>query len=229
MHLLLLHGALGSRDQLESLRTDLAISGTTIDLSGHGQEDLPEDLGFEHFILDIHQAQQKIDTDRIDLFGYSMGGYAALLYASRHPDRVRSVVTLGTKLNWDREGLERELKMLDPQKMKEKVPQFVDRLKAQHGEKWERLVHATARIITGLHEDPLLTTEVFAKIQCPVLLCVGDRDRTAVPEHTLEAQRTISNAQTLVLPGTGHPFEAADPKLLKAHLDHFWSTVGRRV
>ncbi len=219
--ILFLHGALGTKVQLEPLIRELPTS-TPIDLTGHGSRDLPEDLGFDHFIDDIDKARQVQQADRIDLFGYSMGGYAALLYASRHPECVRSVVTLGTKLIWDREGLDRELRMLDPQKMQEKVPHFVDRLKQQHGEKWERLVHATAGLITGLHERSLLTAEIFQKIQCPVMLCVGDRDRTAVPGHTLQIQQQIANAGTLVLPNTGHPFEAVDPRSLKPHLKAFW-------
>ncbi len=218
---LLLHGALGTKVQVEPLAKEFPGS-IAIDLTGHGSHDLPEDLGFDHYIQDIESARQEQKADRLDLFGYSMGGYAALLYASRYPEHIRSVMTLGTKLIWDREGLDRELRMLDPKKMREKVPQFVDRLKQQHGEKWERLVHATARLITGLHERPLLTPEVLQKIQCPVLLCVGDRDRTAVPEHTLQVQQQVARAGTLVLPNTGHPIEAVDRKVLLMHLQVFW-------
>ncbi len=219
---LLLHGALGTKAQVQPLAKELPGS-KAIDLSGHGSRDLPVDLTFDHFITDIENAHQDLQADQLDLFGYSMGGYAALLYASRHPERVRSVVTLGTKLIWDREGLDRELRMLDPQKMQEKVPQFVDQLKQQHGEKWERLVHATSTLITGLHERPLLTPEAFAAIQCPVLLCVGDRDRTAMPEHTLQVQQRMAKAATLVLPNTGHPFEVVDRQMLLIHLKVFWT------
>ena len=221
---LLLHGALGTKAQVQPLAKELPGS-TQIDLSGHGSRELPDHLGFDHFIQDIENVRQEQKADRIDLFGYSMGGYAALLYASRHPEHVRSVVTLGTKLIWDREGLDRELRMLDPQKMQEKVPQFVDRLMQQHGEKWERLVHATARLITGLHGTPLLTMEVFQKIQCPVMLCVGDRDRTAVPEHALQVQRQIANASTLVMPNTGHPLEAVDMRRFLPHVSAFWEAM----
>jgi pimeloyl-ACP methyl ester carboxylesterase len=219
---LLLHGALGHADQLKALADRLAPEEVRcIDLAGHGQQRISgKDPSFEDFLLDIDSAMG--GREDVHLVGYSMGGYAALLHAARYPGRVRSVITLGTKLEWDREGLDRELRMLDPEKMKEKVPQFVAELAAVHGaEEWADLVHATARLITGLHERPLLTAEALEAIRCPVLLCVGDRDRTAVPEHTLAAAARIPKGAALVLPGTPHPFAQVDLGLLTAHMRAF--------
>ena len=225
MNILFLHGALGSQAQLAPLAD--VLSGhivKAIDLSGHGHRPIPSgglDLG--HFLQDIDAALAGAGWEDAHLFGYSMGGYAALLYASRFPKKVRSVVTLGTKLKWDREGLDRELRMLDPKKMEEKVPRFVAQLAGEHGaDRWEPLVKETARLITGLHEQPLLTPEAFTAIACPVLLCVGDQDRTAMPEHTLEAARLMPKAGTLVLPFTPHPFQAVKLDGLLPHLRVFW-------
>lgn len=225
MNLLLLHGALGTRRQLGLLSDALpGVRTRTLEFSGHGERAIPEEgLSMEVFVRDIQNALDEAGWDEAHLFGYSMGGYAALLFASRFPDRVRSVVTLGTKLKWDREGLDRELRLLDPQKMKEKVPQFALDLLTSHGpERWEQLVHATAALITGLHTHPPLTPEVLGRITTPALLCVGDRDRTAVPEHTLEAARGMPRAGTLVLPNTQHPFDAVDLNVFLPHLRAFW-------
>jgi pimeloyl-ACP methyl ester carboxylesterase len=225
MKLLLLHGALGTRQQLGLL--DDILHGTetrTLEFRGHGKRGIPnEGLSMEVFLRDIDDALDEAGWSEAHLFGYSMGGYAALLFASRFPGRVSSVVTLGSKLNWDREGLDRELRMVDPQKMKEKVPQFAMDLLTQHGpDRWEDLVRATARLITGLHEQPPLTQETLEKVTCPVMLCVGDRDRTAVPEHTLDAARFMPRGSTLVLPNTPHPFDAVDLNSMLPHLRSFW-------
>ncbi|MCW5898342.1 MAG: alpha/beta hydrolase [Flavobacteriales bacterium] len=228
MDLLLLHGALGTRDQLAPLSADLpGLASRAIDLRGHGQRSIPPGgLTFEHFVEDISIALDEAGWQQADLLGFSMGGYAALLFASRYPERVRSVVTLGTKLNWDREGLERERRLLDPEKIHAKVPRFAEMLAEQHGaDRWVDLVKETACLITGLHEKPLLTPVVFATITCPVLLCVGDRDQTAVPEHTLQAARLMPKAGTLVLPNTPHSFEAVDRKVLLPHLQAFWGSL----
>lgn len=228
MNLLLLHGALGTRDQLAPLAADLPdIGSRAIDLAGHGAKPIPKGgITFEHFVQDITAALDEAGWLQADLLGYSMGGYAALLFASRFPERVRSVVTLGTKLNWDREGLDRELRLLDPEKIQSKVPRFAELLAQQHGaERWTALVKETACLITGLHEKPLLTPGVFATITCPVLLCVGDRDTTAVPEHTLHAARLMPKAGTLVLPNTPHSFEAVDRNVWLPHLRTYWGSL----
>lgn len=225
MNILLLHGALGSKAQVASLAERLsAHTVRAIDLSGHGGRPLPSDeLSFEHFLQDIDAVLEAAGWTDAHLFGYSMGGYAALLYAAQHPGRVASVTTLGTKLLWDREGLDRELRMLDPGKMQAKVPAFVEQLAAEHGtERWEPLVHATAKLITGLHERPLLTPEVLARIGCPVLLCVGDRDTTAVPADTRIVAASIANARVEVLPDTPHPFAAVDLDRLTALCSALW-------
>ena len=225
MNLLLLHGALGTRQQLGILREVVpGVRTRVVEFSGHGEQAMPDEgLGMEVFVRNIRDAMHEAGWSDAHLFGYSMGGYAALLFASRFPDRVRSVVTLGTKLKWDREGLDRELRMLDPQKMKEKVPHFAMQLLAQHGpDHWEALVSATARMITGLHEQPPLTRDSMERITCPAMLCVGDKDRTAVPEHTLEAARYMPRGSTLVLPNTQHPFDQVDLNVLLPHLRAFW-------
>lgn len=225
MNLLLLHGALGTRDQLGRLREALPDVRThALEFRGHGGGAIPDEgLSMELFLHDVHDALEEAGWSQAHLFGYSMGGYAALLYASRFPEQVRSAVTLGTKLKWDRAGLDRERRMLDPQVMQEKVPQFAKHLQLAHGpERWEGLLHATAALITGLHERPLLTPEVLGTITAPALLCVGDRDCTAVPEHTLEAARQMPQAGALVLPSTQHPFDAVDLEVLLPHLRAFW-------
>jgi pimeloyl-ACP methyl ester carboxylesterase len=225
MNLLLLHGALGTRDQMGIMREVLpGVRTLAVEFRGHGERAIPDEgLSMEVFLRDIADALDKAGWSEAHLFGYSMGGYAALLFAARFPVRVSSVVTLGTKLKWDREGLDRELRLLDPQKMKEKVPQFAMDLLTRHGpERWEDLVRATATLITGLHEQPPLTKDTIVKVSCPVMLCVGDRDRTAVPEHTLEAARWMPRGATLVLPNTQHPFDAVDLNALLPQLRAFW-------
>ncbi|HQW87355.1 MAG TPA: alpha/beta fold hydrolase [Flavobacteriales bacterium] len=224
MNILLLHGALGTKRQLAFLADGLDHAHCrSLTFTGHGEDELPEDgLSFDRFLHDIDTALEKVDS-AVHIFGYSMGGYAALLWAARNPGRVASVTTLGTKLVWTPEGLQKELKKLDPAVMEEKVPEFAMGLAAAHGpERWKELVKRTADLMTGLAAQPLLTDEVLAAIECPVLLIVGDRDTTAVPEDTLLTARKLKDAGVMVLPRTRHPFEEVDLDLLITQLSRFW-------
>ncbi|MBK7383155.1 MAG: alpha/beta fold hydrolase [Flavobacteriales bacterium] len=220
--ILLLHGALGSAQQLTTLQD--RIGGVTIDLSGHGPRPIPpEGIRFEHFITDIDRAYEEQGWTSADLIGYSMGGYAALLYASKYPERVRSVVTIGTKYLWTPEGLEKELHKLDPDVMEAKVPAFAEALAAVHGkERWRDVVAAIAKSMTDLAHAPLLTVEVVARIQCPVLCCVGEGDTTAVPGDTRAFAARLPNARVFVLPNTRHPMDEVDLDVLVPELGTFW-------
>jgi pimeloyl-ACP methyl ester carboxylesterase len=51
-----------------------------------------------------------------------MGGYVALKTAVLHPGRIEAIVTLGTKFHWDPENASNEVRMLNPEKIEEKVP-----------------------------------------------------------------------------------------------------------
>ncbi|MBK9273870.1 MAG: alpha/beta fold hydrolase [Flavobacteriales bacterium] len=224
MNILLLHGALGTKRQLAYLADSLDhATCRSLTFTGHGEDEVPADgLSFEHFLRDMDAALEKVDAP-VHLFGYSMGGYAALLWAARHPGRVASVATLGTKLVWTTEGLQKELKKLDPQLIEEKVPEFAMGLASAHGPaRWKDLVKHTAELMTRLASAPLLTDEVLAAIECPVLLMVGDRDTTAVPEDTLLTARKLKDAGVMVLPRTHHPFEDVDLDLLITQLSRFW-------
>jgi pimeloyl-ACP methyl ester carboxylesterase len=61
-----------------------------------------------------------------------------------------------------------------------------------------------------LGSNPTLTHSLLANIQCPVRLCVGDRDTTVSVEETLAAYRHLPKGQLAVLPGTPHPWEKVD-------------------
>ncbi|MEO8587755.1 MAG: alpha/beta fold hydrolase [Flavobacteriales bacterium] len=226
MALLLLHGALGSARQLELLQQ--RVGGLAIDLSGHGAREIPaRGIRFEQFITDIDVAYAEHGWSNADLFGYSMGGYAALLYAAKHPERVRSVVTVGTKLLWTEEGLQKELRKLDPEMMLAKVPAFAAALAAVHGkDRWRDVVAAIANSMSELATQPLLTSEVVARIECPVLLCVGDSDSTAVPADTRIFAADLRRAEVVLLPGTRHPFEEVDLAFLVPRLQALWERAG---
>ena len=222
MNLLLLHGALGSSRQLKPLQQ--RVGGVAIDLSGHGGREIPPvGIRFDQFIDDIDRAFADNRWESVHLFGYSMGGYAALLYAAQHPERVRSVVTVGTKLLWTDEGLQNELRKLDPDAMLAKVPAFAQALADVHGEdRWCDVVTAIAKSMRDLAAAPLLIPEVCSRIECPVLLCVGDGDGTAVPEDTRIFAKGLSSADVLVLPNTRHPFESVDLEAFVPQLKRFW-------
>ncbi|MBS1581518.1 MAG: alpha/beta hydrolase [Bacteroidetes bacterium] len=224
MDLLLIHGALGNAEQLKPLAERLAPRAVRcIELTGHGRSVIPaEGLSYEHFLSDIDAA--RANEGMVHLFGYSMGGYAALCYAARHPERVASVVTLGSKLLWDTAGLEALLQRLDADAIAKHVPKYAERLAADHGDpRWRYLVKATADLVSRDFHAPMLTPDVLARVECPVLICAGDQDDTALPADALRAAARMRDAGVLILPRTKHPVDRVDPGLLLPALAMFWA------
>jgi pimeloyl-ACP methyl ester carboxylesterase len=165
------------------------------------------------------QVIEHLDRERVeraDIFGYSMGGYVALLLAARHPSRVGKVMTLATRLAWSPEIAARECMQLDAATIRQKVPKFAAQLEARHvASGWERLLADTADMMRALGDAPLLGPDEYGAMQCPVRLCVGDRDTTATVEDTRDVQRLIPDAELEVLPRTPHPFERVSmPRLV---------------
>ncbi|MBC7382079.1 MAG: alpha/beta hydrolase [Bacteroidia bacterium] len=217
--ILFLHGALGSKIQFTQLIELLkdSYSCHTLNFAGHGGEVIPPGgLTFDTFAQNIlsYLDQQKIE--KINLFGFSMGGYAALYFARLYPDRVEKIITLNVKFNWDPISTAKETGFLDPDKMMDKVPGFANNLMVQHGLNiWKNLLRSTSDMMHKLAETIVMSDEELATIKTPVLLGIGDRDTLSSVKETSDTFKLMLNAQLLVLPGTAHAFEKVDTDYLQ--------------
>ncbi|WP_242926201.1 alpha/beta fold hydrolase [Pontibacter vulgaris] len=224
-NLILLHGALGSAATLAPLKNELEANYRiyTLDFSGHGGKPLPESpFAMPLFAQNILQLMEQEQLERAHIFGYSMGGYAALYFALQYPERVKSIFTLATKFAWSAEAAEKEGKMLNPEKIQEKVPHFAQTLAQRHApQRWQDVMLKTAEMMRHLGDSPALTASLLAQIQVPVLVAVGDRDNMVTPEETIWTYRQLANASLLVLPDTRHPLEAVSPGILAQTIRQF--------
>ncbi len=216
--LLLLHGALGSRDQMAPLAGLLAGHRTVyaLNLYGHGGEALPRHgLRMEDVAGQLMHIIKTQFSQPVDVFGYSMGGYAAAAVAARHPGLIRSLVTLGTKWTWSPEIATGELRMLDPAIMLEKAPALVSLISARHQpQTWEDIVEATCFLLDELGRHPLLGEDELSHIDIPVRILRGEADRMVSQEESLLAAGFLPQATCVELPGQKHPFELIDLQLL---------------
>lgn len=216
-HLLLLHGALATSSQMQELQERLSsdFDVSSINFTGHGIEKLTTSgFSFDHFVGDIKSHIRYRELKELICFGYSMGGYAALLSSLSEP-AISQVITLGTKFNWNPEEAARETKMLNVEKIKEKVPSFAGVLAERHGEQyWESVVNSTSRLLEQLGNSPLLSKEKLSSIQVPVNCLVGDEDAVAGVIQTRQWAAWIPHGKVEVLTSTPHIFEKVDLAIL---------------
>ncbi|MBX7204931.1 MAG: alpha/beta hydrolase [Bacteroidia bacterium] len=221
--LLLLHGALANHRQftplLPLLNPELKVKA--IDLSGHGEKKSePRSFSLDTFCKDILQAS---NGEPVHLFGYSMGGYAAMYFAQQYPERVCSVLTLSTKYRWSKEIAAAENAKLNYDLLVQKAPGFITALNEQHPcTTASVLLQQTSSFLTELGIHDHLKPESLTNMNQPVCLAVGDRDKMVTLEETVASYKALPNGQLAVLPDTPHLFEKMDMEKVAALINGFF-------
>jgi pimeloyl-ACP methyl ester carboxylesterase len=224
--LLLLHGALGAKDQFAALVPILAerYEVHTLDFEGHGEAPLGErPFRIEHFAENVLDYVEEHSIKSAHFFGYSMGGYVACTLAKSHPTLVLSVATLGTKYFWDPETAARELGFLDVEKISAKVPHFARALAGRHTAiGWEGVVSRTRDLLWTLGEQGGLRPDDVSELEQRVRIIVGDRDSTVGVAECAEMYRALPRGELEVLPGTRHEIDRVSPERLAYSLMEFF-------
>jgi esterase/lipase len=222
--IILLHGAIGAKDQLEPLAVELKQQGYnvyTLSFSGHGQTPFQTNFGIEQFALELEQFIKANDLDKPTVFGYSMGGYVALYLAKQQPTLLGNVITLGTKFEWSPEISAKETKMLDSKTIIEKVPKFAEALQKRHGNNWQLLLQKTAAMMIDLGNKNALTINDFTSIENKVLIGLADKDNMVTLEETTAVYKQLKNGAMYMLPNAKHPIETVNCIVLSKVIAEF--------
>ena len=224
-HIILLHGALGSKDQLQPLTKALGSSFQlhSFNFSGHGGRPFPlTAFSIPLFAEQIAEYMKETNIEQANIFGYSMGGYAAMYLAKHHPDKINRLITLATKFHWDDKTAAREVKMLDAKTIQEKVPAFAAQLQQRHAPNdWLVLLDKTKELLTNLGKQNTLQLEDYTYITTSSLILLGDRDKMVTLDETVAVYKQLPNAQLGVLPGTPHAFEQVNAQVLAEMITMF--------
>ncbi len=225
MHLLLLHGAIGSSEQLLPLALQLKDNFTIhqLNFSGHGGKEITnEDFSIGLFAKDVLKWMDENTIETINIFGYSMGGYVALYLARFYPEKVGKVFTLATKINWTPEIAEEEIKLLNPEKIIEKLPAFAQTLAIRHSPAdWKLVLKKTADMMLAMGVKNPLTIEDYKLIPHKIICSVGDSDKMVTLLETVSVCANIKNATLIMLPITGHLIETVNLDMLVFHIKNF--------
>jgi pimeloyl-ACP methyl ester carboxylesterase len=225
-NLIFLHGALGHSNNFEPYETALSkgFNVHKILFHGHGGTPIPaEGLSIELYVSQLTKYIEDNKLSDIHIFGYSMGGYVALLYASKNQGKVASILTLAVKHDWDAEAVLRETNTLNPELLEARAPKYTAQLITQHKEhNWKQLLISIAGLMRQLAEKPLLNKAEYESLNIPVQIMVGDRDTMVTIEETLEAVRSIPRANIAVIPNAKHAIDTVKPDVLISLMKDFW-------
>lgn len=217
-HLLLLHGALGSSQQLTAngstegkplvalLEKQYTIH--LLDFEGHGGTSSDRPFAMEYFAENVLTYLDAKDIQLCEVFGYSMGGYVALKVAAISPGRISRITTLGTKFGWTPDVAAKETAFLVPELMQTKVAVFAKGLEETHAPAdWKVVVTKTADMMRALGDRPELSETDLKRIQIPVRLLLGSEDHMVTKEETEHVKTLLPNATFQIVEGWKHPIE----------------------
>lgn len=216
-HLILLHGALGSAAQLENIKSQLQDSFEvhSFNFEGHGGRQSKNDFSIALFVQNTLDYMDENKIHQASFFGYSMGGYVALKFATLYPDRIQKIFTYGTKFDWTPESAAKETKMLVPEKIKEKVPGFASSLEKLHFPlDWEENMRKTASMMLNLGEKPELDEKVLQSITTNTTICVGSKDQMISIEESEKASLLLTNGELHIFENFEHPIEKVNIEVL---------------
>jgi pimeloyl-ACP methyl ester carboxylesterase len=198
------------------------------DARGHGLTRWDASRGFEHgwLVDDLVAFVDALELDTFHLLGFSMGAMTALQFASRWPDRLRTLVSIGiTPQREPRTSVASRLMTVRRADVDE--PAWGKVLGRRHDAgqgdgAWRRLLPAIAADV-AVH--PLLSPRELHAIDAPALIVCGDRDPFVPVDHAWGLQRQLPDARLFVVPDSNHEVMVRRPGLFNEGLSGFYRST----
>jgi pimeloyl-ACP methyl ester carboxylesterase len=227
--IVVLHGYCGSHRYWDEVVPLLASRGRVIapDLRGHGESSAGEGIySMEALADDIAALLDALEIPKANLFGHSLGGYAALAFAEKYEERLAAFGLVHSTTYPDSEPAQaNRLKAVDTIRT-EGVAAFVEGLipklfapdhKASMPEKLQKAVDigletspdGAIGCALGMRERPDRTA-VLEGLKVPVLLLAGELDEVIPPEKRFPV--TKDNVAQILLNNVAHMGMVEDPK-----------------
>ena len=224
----------------------------TYNARGYPPSDVPEDAnqyGWEFAVDDIAAVMKGLAVDRAHVVGLSMGGYAALQFGLRYPEKASAIVAASAGSGsppsqrdaWLKEtpALARGFVERGMDAMAEEMGHHPTRIQLKYKDprSWQEFVaHLREHSELGMSKTmaryqtlrPSLYDfrEPLSRMKIPVLLAVGDEDAPCL-ETNLMLKLAIPGAGLWVHPNTGHAINLEEPAAFNGQVEGFLNEVER--
>ncbi len=192
---------------------------------------------------DVAELLDRLDLDRVVLGGLSMGGYVAMAFLRRHPDRVAALLLADTKPGADpdavranRERIARELEADETSTVlvDDVLPTLLGSTTAASRPmvvgRVRGLVQAAppsavawAQRAMAARPDSLPTLRTF---NGPALVLVGAEDTLSPPADAEAMSAALPRGQLVLLPEAGHLTAVETPEAFNAAVAGFLAGLG---
>ena len=228
--LVVLHGAYMDIPSMGEIIPRLARTHRVyaLEFQGHGRTtDIGRPITYENLADDVAAFMDAVGLQNADVFGYSMGGQAALQLAIRHPARVNKLVA--ASVAYDLRGWQPVYTEFIPQMSVEgmlQMPFFKE--KAERDPGFTTLIEK----LIQLEKEPMAWEAEITQLKMPVLVIAGDADVSTL-EHNIALFKLLGGgvmgdmgqplpaARLAVMPATSHTAVITQVDMLHSFIEPF--------
>jgi pimeloyl-ACP methyl ester carboxylesterase len=197
----------------------------TFDSRGVGASSGSTPTSIEEMAKDAVMFIRALGFDRVDLFGFSMGGMIAQVIAQQEPQLVRKMILAGTGPAGG-EGIDKVARISyldtarglltgqDPKQFlfftrtpngRRAGKEFLARLKERTSNRDKAIsVRSFRAQLKAIHRWGEQAPEDLAGIHQPVLVMNGESDKMVPAKNTVDLDRRLPDSQLVVYPDAGH-------------------------
>jgi len=171
-----------------------------VDTRGHGKS--TEDgkkYSYDLFAEDINAFMDSLKITKATLVGWSDGGNTSLIMAMKYPEKVRSLVAMGSNI------------FIDKSVVRKSVFRMLHKGVRFFGRDTSYVSKNKVRLFELLLTEPMYRFEDLKKILCPVLIIAGEKD-IMKEDHTKKIASAIKNSNFFIAPGETHFFPRESAK-----------------
>lgn len=196
------------------------------DFRGHGRTRC-KNLNWDSDLIaeDMISFLDSLEIEKVHLIGYSTGGGVAYYMASRYPERVKSVISIGNGGVIDSVGAE---EFLPETLLEQGAIEFIENVKHLHveatGGDWQEYLRQEVK---DWKEHPYIKDEEWAQITMPMLLIAGEHDDFASEQRLEQIKEKCPQAEIFIVKNCGHRphFPNEEVKLVNEKMLSFLKSV----
>ena len=219
-----------------SLALSPAYHVIAVDQRGHGDTDWAPDgvYSLDAMQADIDEVIDALGLTAFNLMGHSMGGRNSFIWASRHPETLRSLTIVDTGPETQRQGQDRIRNFRELPNNLDSFQEFADRIKEYTGRTDEQVLGALKYSIREMPDgkwswkwdpetknrtrsgaDPNWTTEKLWEcveaVDCPSLVVRGSRSDIFAEETLAKMGQVMTDCTTQTIKDAGHLVQGDNP------------------
>jgi pimeloyl-ACP methyl ester carboxylesterase len=201
-----------------------------LDFRGHGLSEHADSYGYADYVSDLTSFLDRLGLDDVTVAGHSLGGYVALLAATRD-GRITRVLAIDVKSDWTEDDaafverargstqrvepdleplVSRIAKSVLPSDLDAKELEFLAKRAIENVEggwrfRWDRRV---------LAPEPVEPFAFLGRVRCPAHVIAGSESNVMPPDKAQRFAEAIPGGTVEIVDGAGHHVELDAPELV---------------